>query len=101
MPLLYMASQSPHSFFIYAQGGIGIDCPLAGGISSDLLILRWHLDRSVAIVTRIQAGVTEESGAGFREGVRDILQSIRIGFGSHPAPAPASCSLEALYLEVK
>ena len=46
------------------RAGIGIDCPLVGGISLDFLIVRWRLDSSVAIVARIQAGVNEESGRG-------------------------------------
>jgi len=75
-----MPSPSPHSFFVYTLemveelgAGVAIGCPLAGGSSLDFLILRWRLDSSVTVVTRIQTGVNEESGRGrgmfFRESI--------------------------------
>jgi hypothetical protein len=64
-----MPSPSPHPLFVCTVpkemveelgAGVAIDCPLAGGISLDFQILRWRLDSSVAVVTRILAGVNEE-----------------------------------------
>jgi hypothetical protein len=74
-PSPILSSFIPREMVEELGAGIGIDCPLAGGISLDTSILRWRLDSSVAVVTRIQAGVNEsgrERGMFFRGSVPNL-----------------------------